>query len=310
MKSPLVSVIMNCYNGEDYLREAIESVISQTYLNWEIIFWDNASEDSSAEIAKSYNCNLRYFRGKKTIPLGEARDLALSKCKGEFIAFLDVDDIWMPNKLTSQIPYFDNSKVGIVTSQTVFFSDNNESIEITHNKKKLATGNVFSELMENYLLAIDSIIISKKVLSNILGNYWFNKNLQHAEEADFFMRISYNWDLEYCPKVLSKHRYHSNNLSKISGKLLFEEDKIILNSLLKLIPDLLIRFPNSVRKYQSRIAFQEFLYYWKMENAKKARKIIYPYLSSNSKYLFIYLLTIFPYYLFLFLKNINIKFLK
>ena len=61
---PLVTIIMNCYNGEKYLKEAIDSVYNQTYDNWEIIFWDNASTDKSAEIAKSYNSKIRYFSSK------------------------------------------------------------------------------------------------------------------------------------------------------------------------------------------------------------------------------------------------------
>ena len=76
---PLVCVIMNCYNGEKYLREAIDSVYAQSYKNWEIIFWDNLSTDSSAKIAKSYDSKLRYFVGQETIPLGAARNKALSK---------------------------------------------------------------------------------------------------------------------------------------------------------------------------------------------------------------------------------------
>ena len=310
MKKPLVSIIMNCYNGEEFLRQAIESVIAQTYSNWEIIFWDNASNDLSAEIAKSYNCNLRYFKSENTTSLGAARDLALSFCEGDFIAFLDVDDIWLPDKLSCQIPYFNNPKTGLVNSKTIFFSDKNDSIEISHAKKKVPTGNIFPNLMENYFLAIDSVIFRKKVLTNILGDFWFNKNLYYAEEADFFMRISYNWDLEYCPEILSKHRYHPNNLTKFSGKLIFNEDKIILNSLLILVPDLKIRFPSSVLKYQGRIAYHECLYLWKTEKQKKARQIIYPYVKNSIKYLCIYLLTFFSYSVFEFLKKNNIKFLK
>ena len=62
MKSPLVSVIMNCYNGETYLREAIDSIYAQTYQNWEIIFLDNASTDDSANIAKSYDKKIKYLK--------------------------------------------------------------------------------------------------------------------------------------------------------------------------------------------------------------------------------------------------------
>ena len=107
----LVSVIMNCYNGEKYLREAIDSVYSQTYKDWEIIFWDNASTDRSAEIAKSYNSKLKYFRGEKTIPLGAARNKALEKCSGDYVAFLDCDDLWMEDRLKKQMELMLRKKI-------------------------------------------------------------------------------------------------------------------------------------------------------------------------------------------------------
>ena len=98
-QTPLVSIIMNCYNGEKFLKEAIDSIYAQTYSNWEIIFWDNASTDDSACIAKSYDDRLKYHLAQETTPLGEARDLALKKINGKYISFLDCDDIWLPKKL-------------------------------------------------------------------------------------------------------------------------------------------------------------------------------------------------------------------
>ena len=102
--NPLVSVIINCFNGEEFLREAIDSVLAQTYTHWEIIFWDNQSTDATAEIVKSYtDSRIRYYYAPNHTPLGEARNLAVEKTKGEYINFLDADDIWMPNKLEEQI---------------------------------------------------------------------------------------------------------------------------------------------------------------------------------------------------------------
>ena len=71
MNNPLVSVIMNCYNSDQYLQEAIESIYAQTYSNWEIIFWDNASIDDSAKIAKSYDERIKYYLASETTSLGE-----------------------------------------------------------------------------------------------------------------------------------------------------------------------------------------------------------------------------------------------
>ena len=86
---PEVSVIMNCLNGERYLKEAVDSVFAQSFQDWEIIFWDNASTDSSPEIAQTYGDRVRYFRSDVTYSLGKERNLAISRASGEYMALLD-----------------------------------------------------------------------------------------------------------------------------------------------------------------------------------------------------------------------------
>ena len=110
-KKPLVSIIMNCYNGEKYLKQSIKSIINQTYKNWELIFWDNCSTDNSKKITKKFKDNrIYYFKSKQFVNLYEARNLALKKCKGKYISFLDTDDKWKPNKLYNQISFFKKNK--------------------------------------------------------------------------------------------------------------------------------------------------------------------------------------------------------
>ena len=121
-ESPLVSIIMNCYNGGKYLQEALDSIINQTYKNWELIFWDNQSTDDSENIVLSYNDHrIRYFYSKKHTILYEARNLAIEKSIGEYLAFLDVDDFWDSTKLEKQMRAFSkNSEVAIVYSNFYF----------------------------------------------------------------------------------------------------------------------------------------------------------------------------------------------
>ena len=89
---PLVSIIMNCFNGELFLKDSIESVINQTYENWELIFWDNRSKDKSAEIFKSYkDKRLKYFYADEHVSLYKARNLAIDQSKGDIISFIDTD---------------------------------------------------------------------------------------------------------------------------------------------------------------------------------------------------------------------------
>ena len=99
-KQPLVSIIMNCFNGELFLKDSIKSVLDQTYKNWELIFWDNKSTDKSAEIFKSFkDKRLKYFYADEHTSLYKARNLAIDKSKGDFISFLDTDDLLNQNKL-------------------------------------------------------------------------------------------------------------------------------------------------------------------------------------------------------------------
>ena len=93
---------MNCHNGEKYLKQGIESIFNQSYKNWELIFFDNQSTDNSAKILKSYkDSRIKYFKAKNFKNLGESRQRAYQKCKGDLIAFLDTDDIWFKKKLSS-----------------------------------------------------------------------------------------------------------------------------------------------------------------------------------------------------------------
>ena len=103
---PLVSVLMNCYNGERFLRAAIDSVLAQTYSHWELVFWDNQSSDGSAAICESYgDARIRYFHAPEHTELGAARIAALREIRGEFVAVLDADDIAHPERLARQVAF-------------------------------------------------------------------------------------------------------------------------------------------------------------------------------------------------------------
>ena len=122
MSTPAVSVIMNCLNSARDLRAALDSLMAQTFGNFEVIFWDNGSTDDSPAIAQSYGPKLRYFRGETTVPLGAARNLALMRARGRYLAFLDCDDLWRPRKLETQVALFEaDPRVGLVCTDTEIF---------------------------------------------------------------------------------------------------------------------------------------------------------------------------------------------
>ena len=151
---PLVSILMNCYNGEKFLREAIESIQAQTYHNWELIFWDNQSTDQSAEIFKSYvDRRLKYFYAQKHTELGDARVEAMSKAKGSWVGILDVDDIWCKEKLEYQVDIINKSlddgvELGLVYGKVLEINERGIEVgEIAHSyyKNKMDCNNSYCE---------------------------------------------------------------------------------------------------------------------------------------------------------------------
>jgi glycosyltransferase involved in cell wall biosynthesis len=107
---PAVSVIMNVRNGASTLREALDSVMAQTFSDWELIVWDDCSSDDSAKIVAQYSDpRIRYFFSSELTSLGRARNHAIRQAQGVWVAFLDQDDLWLPRKLEMQLALADDA---------------------------------------------------------------------------------------------------------------------------------------------------------------------------------------------------------
>ena len=207
---PLVSIIMNCHNGQKYLKEAIDSVISQTYKNWELIFWDNLSTDNSSEIVKNYNdIRIKYYRSSNFNTLYASRNLALKKCSGKYIAFLDVDDIWSNEKLEIQIPYFYNDNVGIVCSKYVIFD------EKTRKEKKYPSGNkksgkIVNDLLKNYDIGLLTLVVRHEAIKK--HQIYFDDRFDIVGDTAFVLNLAFECEVFYINSVLAKYRLHDGNL--------------------------------------------------------------------------------------------------
>ncbi len=242
-KEPLVSVLMNCYNGERYLREAIESVLSQTYQNWELVFWDNQSTDKSADIFKSYqDSRLKYHYAPTHTDLGGGRANAWPYLKGEFIAFLDTDDLWLPEKLTKQIPLFDSADVGIVISDTLFFNQKKE--RQLYGKNLPPQGNVFRNLLSKYFISLETMVIRKEVIENLKRA--FDPDFSFIADFDLAVRASETSELAIVPEVLAKWRVHDESDTWKSPSAFFEEKERWINKQL-------LENPSWGRDYQQEI---------------------------------------------------------
>jgi glycosyltransferase involved in cell wall biosynthesis len=209
IQTPLVSILMNCYNGEKYLREAIDSVLAQTYQNWEIIFWDNLSTDRSAEIFKNYSdARLKYFYAPKHTWLYEARSYAIEKASGDFIAFLDVDDWWLPSKLEKQIPLFADSEVGIVCGNYWVVSERKNKRWVAL-RQPAPTGWVLNDLLKTYFVGLVTLVVRRSALDSL--NYSCDPRYHIIGDLDLVVRLSVHWKLDCEQKPVGFYRAHDSN---------------------------------------------------------------------------------------------------
>ena len=204
-----VSVIIPTYNSAKYIRNALESVLSQTYSNFEIVVVNDGSTDNTDEILRPYFDRIIYMEQKNTGPAA-ARNVGIQHAKGDFIAFLDADDIWLPLKLKKQMRVFhENPNVGLVYSRNVEF-DHETGKEVLVSPPKVFSGRVFDELLLEGFILLSTVIISKPVLKDVGG---FDPDLHTAEDTNLFLRIAKRYSVLGMEDILVRKRKHAANLS-------------------------------------------------------------------------------------------------
>lgn len=282
---PKVTVIMNCYNSAEHLREAMDSVFGQTWTDWEIVFWDNCSTDESPAIAQSYGPKVRYFRGETNVPLGAARNLAIARAEGELLAFLDCDDEWLPTKLERQVALFEaNSRVGLACTDTEMFSEKG-TLSRMFESARPARGMVFRELMTRQWISMSSATIRKAALDS-LGE-WFDESLNVCEEADVFYRIAKTWELDHVDEPLTRWRVHGVNTTFRKFGQFADETLRILDKHRRLYPGYEEAYPDLVVLLTRRAAFQKAVALWREGKGKEARALARPYADSPKVRLFL-----------------------
>ena len=208
---PLVSIIVNCFNGEKYLRQALDSVLAQTYENFEIVFWDNQSTDSSAGIYCGYgDGRLHYFYAPTHTVLYEARNYAVAKARGDFLAFLDTDDWWEPEKLEKQLALFANPAVGLVYGNYWLENERKGTCSLAC-QGKLRRGDMLSSLLEESPVGLLTIVVRRAAFSSL--PYGFNSKYHIIGDFDFLVRLVAKWQFDYVADAIAHYRWHGGNES-------------------------------------------------------------------------------------------------
>ena len=288
--TPLVSILMNCFNGERYLNEAIDSIYAQTYQNWEVVFWDNASTDRSASIAKGYDKRIKYYLAPETTPLGEARNLALEKSDGQYIAFLDCDDIYLPDKLEQQVNLMQSKDYAMCYGSVVIIDENGNLIKKNFVKNK--SGNVFSSLLRRYEINMQTVMLKRDfVISNHLS---FNTSMSYCPDHNLLMTIASKVDVGVITDVVAKYRIVSNSLSKKTIDIAPQEYRLTLDEISKNNPTLRKQLSNDFDCAYDKAKYYEIVADIYNNNKGQARYKLKTILNSKIEYFLLYLLLFMP----------------
>jgi len=206
---PLVSVIMPAYNAEKYIAEAIESVVAQSYENWELIVIDDCSADNTAEIARSFaekDGRIRLIKNNKNIGAAETRNKGLDLAKGEYIALLDSDDVWLPEKTEKQLELAEQTEADIVYCSYAMIDENGAKI---HKEYVVPESTDFDSMLEANVIGCSTAMVRAAVLKE----HPFSETYYHEDYVLWMELLRDGCAAKGLPQVLAHYRILKNSRS-------------------------------------------------------------------------------------------------
>lgn len=258
--APAISIVMNVYNGSAFLREAIGSVLAQTWKDWELIFWDDRSTDDSAQVFRTFNDpRLRYFLAPTRTTLGPARIEAIAQARGPWLAFLDQDDIWTATKLERQLELLNSAAhaddVGLIYGRAIMFDQRGRrwAHDHRHEYAPLPEGNILRSLFEDScFIAMSSAMVRRSAYDAVGG---ISRGYDYAIDYQLYLDLAHRYRALALQDPCCYYRVHGSNLShsrpvEILGEML----RIIDSWEGRVDAELLSR---QRRVYESHLAYED-----------------------------------------------------
>lgn len=212
-----VSIVMANYNYARYLRAAIDSVLSQTYSNFELIVVDDGSTDNSRSIIESYSGESRVcFQPVNHLGQPGAKNAGIELARGSLIAFLDADDLWHPEKLAKQVAVFNRDpNVGVVYSRRTLIDENDR--QLAYAQPPLYRGDVCAAMFRDNFVCFSSVMVKRLVFEHV---GLFDPITDLAIDYDLWLRVVPHYRFEFVDEPLVQYRCGHGNLSKRIGERL------------------------------------------------------------------------------------------
>ncbi|MBD2200065.1 MULTISPECIES: glycosyltransferase family 2 protein [Calothrix] len=257
-----VSVIVPVYQVEKYIHETISSILQQTWQDFELLIIDDESRDRSIEICREFTDSRIKIISQKNRGLAGARNTGIRHAQGEYLAFLDSDDLWLPQKLEKHLHHLENNPtIGISFSRSAFIDEQGKPLGI-YQMPKLKNISASDLFCRNPIGNGSAVVIRREVLQEIkfaetvdgvLEDWYFDESFRQSEDIECWLRIilQTKWQIEGIPEALTLYRVNSGGLSANLLKQLESWERIIDKAKVY-APEFIAKWENPARAYQLR----------------------------------------------------------
>lgn len=237
-----ISVLMSVHNGEKYLHKAIDSILNQTFKNFEFIILDDASTDNSLNIIQTYqDSRIRLIKNEQNLGLTKSLNKGLDLCEGKYIVRMDADDVSLPNRIQSQVDYMEkNQDIGVCGSWAKFIGEREGII----CKMPINYDEIKCRLMFENVIIHPSVIIHKEMFEKFSLKY--DENLQFAQDYELWCRAIDCFKFANIPEVLLLYRIHQGQIWTKNRK---PQDSVAIEVSMKMLKKLSINIDKEELQY-------------------------------------------------------------
>lgn len=224
--APKISIVMPTYNRENFIKEAVLSVLGQNYQNFELIIVDDGSTDKTKKIIKSIKDQRIIYIYQKNLGRSVARNKAIKIARGKYLAFLDSDDLFLPGKLKKQVEFLEkNTEYGMVYTSALNIDEKGKILDYVYEASK--SGDIYKDVafFLPVIITLPTVMVRKDIVIKLRG---FDEKMERFEDIDMWRRIAQKYPIYAIPEPLSKIRSHSGNIMGHPLKIFKELNYYIL----------------------------------------------------------------------------------
>ena len=227
-KQSLVSILVNAYNAERYLEEALDSALAQTYQNFEVVVLDDQSTDRTPEIAKEYavkDARIRHVRPEKRLGLKEGRNELLRQARGAYFTYLDSDDIYLPAKVEEEVNFLEQHRdVAAVYCSILYFFDGAPQTFYRHRYEFYSGADVLPHLLEKMFITNTATMFRRDVYDKLGG---YDPALGMVEDWEYFLRMAYRgYQIAFLDRDLVHYRLRWDNNTNFARQLVIQDSAV------------------------------------------------------------------------------------